>query len=260
MLSSAEQHKSDVDRLIFVGLAAASQSWPSGSVDRLARLLVLLQVRAARGAVAAVGRVLAQQSIEAPPAATVAPQAFSTASDGRTLAGLLEQADTLPKLQTMTVTQITDTDRVATGVATTIRPAVSGHIRNVGATCCSRCAILAGQFYRYSDGFKRHPGCRCTMVPTTRGTAHDEIDSPEDLFLQGRITDLSQRDAQAVRDGADLGKVVNVRRKAAGLTVAGRVIARRDGRRRRLTPEGIYDLASDRDDAIRLLAKYGYII
>jgi hypothetical protein len=89
--------------------------------------------------------------------------------------------------------------------------------------------------------------------------------------------------ARAIRDGADIGQVVNARR---GLyTVGGRpggprLLATREGMtkrglarqrlkrleaqgrapaRHRLTPDAIYQLASDRDDAIRLLYRYGYL-
>ena len=60
---------------------------------------------------------------------------------------------------------------------------------------------------------------------------------------------------QALADGADLGQVVNIRRKAAGLLEAGHALTRGG----RPTPAGIYRLASDRADALRLLKRYGYL-
>jgi hypothetical protein len=252
MLSSATRYKQHQDDLATVAVASARRAWERREVSRLARLMAVLQMQAARDAQAAVGEALAEQSIVAPAVAVIAPEAFRGASDGRTLTGLFAQARSWPSLEAMVTTQIADTGRAATSVATAVRPKVKGYIRNVGATCCSRCAILAGRFYRYSDGFKRHENCKCTMVPSD---SDEHIDSPDELFRQGRITDLSKADAEAVRDGADMGVVVNVRRSKAGLTEMGAVLERGG----RVTPAGIYRLASDRDDAIRLLTKHGYV-
>ena len=71
--------------------------------------------------------------------------------------------------------------------------------------------------------------------------------------------------AEAIREGADIGRVVNARR---GMDVAGgratrarrRTTTELAGRRQRLTPEGIYDIATDRDEAIRLLRRHRYLI
>ena len=76
-------------------------------------------------------------------------------------------------------------------------------------------------------------------------------------FNRGQIKGLSQADTKAIRNGADLNQVVNVRRKAAGLHTAGggRVLTRAG----RPTPEFIYRLASSREEAIQLLRKFRYI-
>lgn len=253
MLASAVRAKNRQDALVETALTSARRSWRNGTRSRFVTTLAAMQVRAARDAETALVEALAEQSIDAPALTAIAPQAFTTASDGRTLGGLLRQAETLASLEAMVTTQLTDTGRAATNVALTVRPNVSGYIRNVGATCCSRCAILAGRFYRYSAGFKRHTNCRCTMVATDSDAY---IDTPDDLFRQGRITDLSVADRKSVEQGADMSQVVNVRRSSAGLTVAGSVLERGG----RLTPAGIQRLASDRKDAVRLLAKHGYLL
>lgn len=248
MLRSALRHKAEQDRLTLVGDALARRAWARQDFRTLTRALTLLQVRAARNGAVAVEDALAEQRVEAPPVADVSPQAFVGASDGRTTAGLLEQATSEASLRLMAVTQIADAGRVASGVAIAARPAVAGYVREVGGACCSRCAVLAGAFYRWSEGFQRHTGCQCVNVATSNaGLAQ----SPSRLFREGRITDLSRADTRAVTDGADLGRVVNAHR--TGLDVAG---ASRAGR---LTPEAIYRLASDRADAIRLLRRFGYI-
>ena len=82
------------------------------------------------------------------------------------------------------------------------------------------------------------------------------IFDPMEAFRRGQVTGLSKADTQAIRDGADMAQVVNVRRKEAGLVSAGgRVVSRGS----RLMPEGIYQLASDRDEAIAMLTKFGFI-
>src|SRR5207342_3006273 len=100
------------------------------------------------------------------------------------------------------------------------------------------------------------PQCRCSKVPvTSRKMADDLAVDPMQLWRDGRIRGLTQAEDRALEEGADLSQLVNVRRRAAGLTVAGRVIDRLE----RLTPEGIFQLASDRDEARRLLVRFGYL-
>ncbi len=121
--------------------------------------------------------------------------------------------------------------------------------------CCARCAILAGRFYRFSEGFKRHPGCDCTHIATTDPRSEFR-QNPHDLVERGLVTGLSKADQKALADGADLNQIVNVRGKKAGLTDGGQVLARAG----RPTPAGIYRTAGDdRDAALALLAQHGYI-
>jgi hypothetical protein len=139
-----------------------------------------------------------------------------------------------------------------------------------------RCAILAGRIYRDLDAFQRHPGCDCVMVPVESWqSAHDEglVASPDQAFRDGQVRGLSEADAKAIADGADMAQVVNA---AQGIqtvdTLGHRVKATTAGTTRRsawrkanptrlvrLRPESIYDLAEDREDVLRLLRIYGYI-
>jgi hypothetical protein len=147
---------------------------------------------------------------------------------------------------------VQDAGRAAESVSTAVRADI-WHVRFLSPPSCARCTVLAGRIYRYSDGFQRHPNCDCVMIPTT--VASPLRQSPDDLFAEGQVSGLSKADAQAIRDGADIGQVVNVRSKKAGLSESGRVLARAG----RPTPEGIYRIASDRAQAVELLARYGYI-
>lgn len=256
MLSSVSKTYAEQALITEKGVRAAERAWRLRRLDLLPSTLALLMLSAARHSAQSVNVMVAEQGLVAPAEATVIASAFAkSASDGRSLPGLLDQAETLAQLITMIVTQIADSGRGAASVAVAVRPDLDGYVRHVGPTCCSRCAILAGRFYRWSSGFKRHEQCRCTNVPTTLANAGDLIETPDDLFRQGRIKGLSAADIRAVEDGADLAKVVNVRRRAAGLTEAGRVLTRG-----RLMPEGIYRLSSDRAQALDLLKRNGFIL
>jgi hypothetical protein len=148
---------------------------------------------------------------------------------------------------------VQDAGRAAESVATAARPD-TGHVRYLSPPSCGRCAVLAGRVYRYSEGFKRHTNCDCTMIPTTVANPQF-VQDPVDLMERGQIRGLSKADMQAVADGADLGKVVNVRKRAAGLRESGRVLARAG----KPTPEGIYRLASDQTAAVAMLRRFGYL-
>lgn len=157
-----------------------------------------------------------------------------------------------------------DVDRAAQQAAITATPRM-GWVRVVPAPCCKRCAVLAGHWYRHSQGFARHPRCDCYHRPAPqdmRGT--DDLPDPESLLANGSIKDLSDAERRAVADGADLTAVVNAGRGRRGMTTTEGTTRRgRFGRanpgRQRLTPSAIYRLGSDRDDHVRLLIANGYM-
>lgn len=50
-----------------------------------------------------------------------------------------------------------------------------GYVRMLNPPSCSRCAILAGRWFRWNDGFQRHPQCDCVHIPAKSGDwARDE--------------------------------------------------------------------------------------
>lgn len=53
-------------------------------------------------------------------------------------------------------TVLSDTARQSESLAMGVRP-VGGYVRMLNPPSCSRCAILAGRWYRKSAGFARHP-------------------------------------------------------------------------------------------------------
>ena len=179
--------------------------------------------------------------------------------------------------------EVADAGRGADSVAMAVDKRVEGYIRVVSAGACGRCAILAGRWYRWNAAFSRHPHCHCQQVPATdAGAVREHLTSPHAYFdsLSRAEQDraFTVAGAQAIRDGADIFQVVNARRGMATATVFGRSLStttegvtRRGlaGRRMRsagvkspvrLTPQAIYELAADRDEAIRLLYRFGYFI
>ena len=157
-----------------------------------------------------------------------------------------------------------------------------GWVRVAQAGCCPRCSVLAGRFYRWNRGFKRHAHCRCTHVPSAEAVAGSVGQDPYQLFNalaevdQNRI--WTTAGAQALRDGADIYQVANAkfrpqprgpRKRNARFTREG---AGRRGfyrtstefgrqNKRRLTVDEIYRRAGgSRTRAIKGLEDYGYII
>lgn len=199
----------------------------------------------------AVAQMLAEQDIAAAAEARLNALAFTTSTEN--LRAMLDSAGD-PGFDQLIGSLVQAAGRSAESVSTAVRPHI-GHVRTLSPPSCSRCAVLAGRVYRYSEGFQRHPHCDCTMTPVQEGDRTHAAD-PLRMLAQGQITGLSKADAQALRDGADLGQIVNVRRQAAGLQQSGRVLARRG----RLTPEGIYASTSTREEAVAALKAAGYLL
>lgn len=246
MLRSSSRH---YRRSALLAERAATEAGRASDTATLVRVLAVHQVAQARMSEQAVDAMLTEQGIDVAAAGSLAPLAFTT--DPRMFTAMLDTATDVPRL---VGSLVQDAGRAAESVATTARPKV-GHVRHLAPPSCSRCAVLAGRFYRWSDGFQRHSGCDCVMVPTNEDAAPGLVTDPTDLIREGKVTGLSKADLRALGDGADLGKVVNVRLKKAGLKESGRVLARAG----KPTPEGIYRLASDQGDAVRMLRRFGYI-
>ena len=188
-----------------VGVATASlltPLWRSeglwvGKLNRAALLVAAGQVRAA----SITGDYMASLTTGVPEF-ELNPQAFGgLASDGRPLASLMEgaavaaneartrvlsrerssgtpafvrtgdmkeaaaEAERAARAWLLMVarTQIADAGRAALRSSMAVWDMKGVRVANL--PCCPRCAILAGRVYHWSAGFKRHPGCDCTMRP-----------------------------------------------------------------------------------------------
>lgn len=188
-----------------------------------------------------------------------------------------DAADFMADVEQLIASEVRDAGRSASQVEFVSRPDWTNYVRMLIPPSCPRCTVLAGRIYRDLKSFDRHPPtCDCVMVPVTDWeSAHDKgyVSSPQEAFEKGHIRGLSEADAQAISDGADIVKVVNAHRGMSAPTVFGRKVkATTEGTTRRaqwrkanptrlvrLRPETIYDIAESRADAIRLLKLYGYI-
>jgi hypothetical protein len=166
---------------------------------------------------------------------------------------------------------ISDTGRSADQAVMVANSNVTSYVRVVESPACSRCILLAGREYGVSSGFLRHPRCDCTMEPVTHHHKPKPVDS-QDVFdnmsaAQQRKT-FGEAGAKAIRDGADVATVVNARKAMDKVEMFGHKVqvthvgtgSRRRKNPPRLTPEECYKQADgDREHAIRLLDKNGYI-
>lgn len=295
--------------LVAAGLTRARGERES-TLGALIKVILALRLLMFRRGVRAVPEMLREQGLDLAPIGSPSFEPLlDVASDGRPLASLLEfaqQADSAT-FDRIVTTQLQDAGRTGESLATAVRPQVTGYVRMLQMPSCSRCIVLAGRVYRWSDGFDRHPQCDCIHVPTSEDVAEDLTTNPNRAFdslpsaaeLGERYPGLtveqrrkrglySQEDiftaagAQALRDGADMGRVVNARTLSnrrgtrssvysaqafgrdvlATYTYQGAMRRLRNGDRPpvRLMPESIYELAEgDRAEALRLLRLYGYI-
>lgn len=279
-------------------------SWKA-LVPALLTALLTAQAQAASESTPYVDEAIRVQGGENPTLGEILPLGLvGWASDGRPLDTLLlspafsaidalNRGATMPKAlafgqvhaRMIASTQVADAYRAAAGIVSTTRQ-VTRYVRALTPPSCSRCIILAGADQFWKTDFKRHPKCNCISVPLAGDPREDLITDPKAYFEslsqteQDRI--FTKAGAQAIRDGADMGRVVNARRKASGMSGAA------EGRRRtmkrsnvfgldvfrtaeltvfgargqkliRVMPESIYEIAEDHAQAVRLLKLHGYI-
>ncbi|MFT4281183.1 hypothetical protein [Microbacterium sp.] len=223
-------------------------------------------VREAFGYTAA---VLEETNQTAPPVGDLSPNAFlSSTPDGRSVAGLYEQAvigakesiadgasvdDALAQsgrwMQMATLTLLADTRRMVYEADIASRPALTGYVRMLNMPSCGRCIPLAGKWYRWNDGFKRHERCDCTHIPASENIAGSLVTDPYAAF--DSMTEAEQdrafgrSEARALREGADMYAVMN--QKIRKLSTA------------RSQIDTIYRTAGTRTNAVRMLRERGFI-
>lgn len=157
-----------------------------------------------------------------------------------------------------------------------------GYVRMLNPPSCSRCVVLAGRFYRWSEGFQRHDMCDCVHIPAVEDVADDLTTDPKAYFdsltREQQDEAFGIANAQAIRDGADMSQVVNATRNGGVFTAdrgrrytsigttrrgtfGGSGFARSKSGVLRPTPWQIYrDANGDADEARRLLAQFRYVL
>ena len=245
-------------RVVAAVLAIWRATGPSGFRDELTRAAGLVaagQLAQATQAAAYLIDLAVEQDLAAADAVVVPRSLAGTAANGRPLvdalgsatsrawelldAGADIQSAALSGQATLTrvvSNEVTQAGNNATHIGMTGQGEMTGYTRMLQAPSCSRCVILAGKWFKWNDGFKRHPGCDCVHVPAAE--AADVADIRTDP--RGYFDSLSQADqdkyfgkanAEAIREGSDIGQVVN--------TSIGRVGSRTDGSRRAVS--GLYE-------------------
>ena len=269
-----------------------SESWASALQGFLPVVYAAQYQAAVEGAGYAAG-VLAEQGVWIAPEVWVSPASLvGVAPDGRSLQGLLATPVVKAKsaigrgvdpqravtgafgsLKTILQGMVSDISRQAAGMDIVARPR-TGYVRVASGSSCPRCTVLLGKFFRWNQGFLRHPQDDCVHVPTTQALAKDVMSDPYEAF---KSLSREEQDkywgaaaAQAIRDGADIYQVTNAitrgMTKSGMFTLegttrrgyAGQLLA--DGQRRP-TPELIYRWAAgDRQSALDMLEQYGYLL
>jgi hypothetical protein len=105
------------------------------------------------------------------------------------------------------------------------------YVRVIGGTACSRCAVLAGTYSATETAFQRHVHCCCSTCPIEfQGKETSKVpggfhEDPEAYFESLSAADqdrvFTKAGAEAIRQGADVAKVVNARRSAYGIGYTG---------------------------------------
>lgn len=255
-----------------VDLGNLDGSWSAGVGRRMFGLVASGQALAADGADRYLDEVLTELDVDTASTASVKPEAFAgVASDGRALASLLYAPIARTKaavaskssqpMQTgeaslvrIVATQLLDTSRASVAAGIAARPKVTGYARMLNEPACGRCAVLAGDTHRWNGGFASHPHCSCRHIPTTKRIAGDLTTDPRTYFdgltEQQQARYFGDAGAAAIRDGAAIGTIINVRRDMA---IAGAAKAPR------LMPARLIAKTRSHADAVDALKAHGYL-
>lgn len=121
-------------------------------------------------------------------------------------------------LRRLAMNEVTASSSAALSTTIAASPRTTGFVRMLNPPSCRDCVILAGKWFRWNEGFDRHPNCDCVHVPA-RESMNEYRTDPYAYF--DSLTKAEQdklfgaTDAQAIRDGADIYRVVNIRNRGA---------------------------------------------
>lgn len=303
MTNPAESHYIEMQRLQAVAVLATRRVWDKLDASNISaswsrQLTILAPVIANQQLQAAISGSeygvldLAERGTYVTPTVFVNPQAFSgVAASGIALEDLLYMPAVRTKqwiaagystaqalqmgrslLDGISRTTIADAGRQAASVDIAARPGV-GYVRMLNPPSCDICTILAGKFYRWNAGFRRHPRCDCIHRPSksvdaakSEGLIDDPYKAFNELGESGQNRMFGKSNAKAIRDGGDIYQVVNSKRgirnamTTEGTTRRGYASTVLKPRQKRMTPDTIYRVNTTREAAIADLRAQGYIL
>lgn len=204
------------------------------------------------------------------------------AADGRGLGSLVDESVITAKTQVaggadvtsalavggrqlvkLGLTTIQDTGRSFVGADIVAHRKVTGYVRMLNPPSCSRCVMLAGKWFKWNKGFQRHPRCDCRHIPASESVAGALTTDPYTYFnslsepQQNKL--WGKNDAYAIRNGADIFRVGNVR--ARGLSSPKSRQARLWGTPTKMTIDDILAKSGgNRERAIKLMGDHGFIL
>jgi len=247
-----------IQRLRFLVLDRTQRAWAGMGEDfdeswatvgpQVTRAVTAGQLAAATQGAEAVAAVVDELDVDAPAQARVVPGRLAgVASDGRPLTGLLEGAVVQAKvasaaglsvqealasggerMRMLVRTAVADAHRDALAAGIVARDRV-GWVRMVNPPCCGDCAALAGRWYRWSDGFDRHPNCDCEHIVAPESVSSRLVVDPQDLYDRGLVTTLNGEQRRRIDSGVPLVTVVNDARDARRVTRATERLKRKAG-------------------------------
>jgi hypothetical protein len=86
------------------------------------------------------------------------------------------------QLSTVAESELQESARGVMDVAGNTEPQYRGYLRQPNPGACGRCLILANKFYRFNDGFERHPRCHCSHVPILVGQEMLNLPTADERF------------------------------------------------------------------------------
>jgi len=288
-LQSANNYYELQQQIAAITTASAKKLWKrmgpdfsSSWADIRPEMLNIVQLGRAAAASSSLGytsAVLAETGQVAAPVGVVNPSVFlSSAPDGRPMGSLLDETVIKAKigvqrgssvssaldlggrwLTAMLLTVMADTGRAVVSVDIAQRPTLTGYVRMLNPPSCERCVILAGKYFKWNQGFLRHPRCDCRHVPASEDIGGDLRTDPyayfKSLSPEAQEKTFGRIEARAIREGADIYRVVNL--KGRGLATAKGAL--KFGTPSQMTIDDIFRTAGTRTNAIRMMEREGYI-
>lgn len=241
------------------------------------------RLAAATSSIQYMPELLSETGQVAPGSGVIVPAAFVSATpDGRDIGSLLDTAVIRSKMAASSglsssealqagskwlvstmLTVLADTSRQVISADIAQRPKIGGYVRMLNTPSCSRCVILAGKWFRWNEGFQRHPKCDCRHIPSTDeqfAKANGWIADPYEYFNSLSKSDqeklFGKNEALAIREyGADIYRTMNIKMRGLG-TAKGNL---KYGTPTKRTVDDIISHDPDRKFVIENLQYHGYI-